>query len=106
MPSSGWLERNTGWLLILDNADDLAMTREFIPHDAKGHILLTTRARATGAVAERVEIEQMEPEEGALFLLRRAGVIAKDEPLSAANEADRKLAQHISSELGGLPLAL
>ena len=100
------LETNTGWLLALDNADDLGMAREFIPHDAKGHILLTTRARATSAVAERVEIEEMEPEEGALFLLRRAGVIAKDEPLGAANEADRKLAEQISRELGGLPLAL
>ncbi len=101
-----WLETNTGWLLALDNADDLAMTREFIPHDAKGHILLTTRARATGAVAQRVEIEEMELAEAALFLLRRAGVIAKDVLLSAANEADRKLAEQISHELGGLPLAL
>ena len=101
-----WLETNPGWLLVLDNADDLAMTREFIPHDAQGHILLTTRSQATLAVAERVEIEEMAPEEGALFLLRRSGVIAKDQPLSAASAADRKLAEQISAELGELPLAL
>ena len=101
-----WLEANAGWLLILDNADDLALAREFIPHDFKGHILLTTRAHATGAVAERVEIEEMEPEEGALLLLRRAGLIAEDAPHDTANPADGKLAEQISSELGGLPLAL
>ncbi len=100
------LETDSGWLLILDNADDLGITREFIPQGAKGHILLTTRAQATGPVAERVEIEEMEPEEGALFLLRRAGVISKDAPISAATAPDRKLAEQTSKELGGLPLAL
>ncbi len=57
-------------------------------------------------LAQRVEIEEMEPKEGALFLLRRAGVIARDALLDAASEADQKLAQRISEELGGLPLAL
>jgi tetratricopeptide (TPR) repeat protein len=101
-----WLATHTGWLLVLDNADDLPMVREFIPHDTSGHLLLTTRARAMAPVAERVEIEVMEPEEGAVFLLRRAGVIGRDEPVSAANDADRKRAEQISRELGGLPLAL
>ena len=101
-----WLATHSGWLLILDNADELPMVREFIPPDAQGHVLLTTRAHATAAVAERVEIETMEPGEGAVFLLRRAGVITKDRPFSAASEADRKVADQISRELGGLPLAL
>jgi tetratricopeptide (TPR) repeat protein len=101
-----WLEANSGWLLVLDNADDVALAREFIPDDAQGHILLTTRAQATSVVADRVEIEEMEQEEGALFLLRRAGIMAKDQPLTAASAADRKLAEQISKELGGLPLAL
>ena len=101
-----WLEANAGWLLVLDNADDVVIAREFIPHNPQGHVLLTTRAQATGAIAERVEIEEMEPEEGALFLLRRATAIAKDQPLSAASGADRTLAEQISKEVGGLPLAL
>ena len=99
-----WLEAHSRWLLVLDNADDLAMAREFIPHQAQGHILLTTRAQATAAISERVEIEEMEPEEGALFLLRRAGVIGKDQLLNAASAADRKLAEQIWKEVGGLPL--
>ena len=101
-----WLEANPGWLLVLDNADDLALAREFIPRDTQGHILLTTRAQATLVIAERVEIQKMEAEEGALFLLRRAGIIPRDALLSAAFEGDRQLAEQISRELGGLALAL
>jgi hypothetical protein len=101
-----WLENSREWLLVLDNADELRMVRDFLPGDAKGHVLLTTRARSVGAIAQRVEIDEMEPKEGALFLLRRAGVIAKDAQLDAASQRDRELAMQISRELGGLPLAL
>src|SRR5262249_3330414 len=31
-----WLEKNDGWLLILDNADDLVIAREFIPSRETG----------------------------------------------------------------------
>ena len=45
-----WLEANGGWLLILDNASDLAAVHGFIPQSAKGHVLLTTQAQATGDI--------------------------------------------------------
>ena len=48
----------------------------------------------------------MAPEEGALLLLRRAGVISKDAVLADAGSADRQFALQLSRELGGLPLAL
>jgi len=48
----------------------------------------------------------METAEGALFLLRRAGIIPRGAPLSAASEGDSQLAEQISRELGGLALAL
>lgn len=38
-----WLENNPDWLLILDNADEIEMTQEFIPSSQTGHILLTSR---------------------------------------------------------------
>lgn len=69
-----WLLEHNRWLLIVDNADDLAMAIEFIPPGNNGHVLLTTRARATGAVVRRLDIEEVGTEEGALFLLRRAKV--------------------------------
>jgi tetratricopeptide (TPR) repeat protein len=101
-----WLGSHQDWLLILDNADDLAMTRESIPHGNTGHVLLTTRARATGAVARLVEIQEMGIEEGALFLLRRAKYIAEDAVLESADEDDRARAKEIVAQLDGLPLAL
>jgi len=101
-----WLEANPGWLLVLDNADDLALARDFIPRDTPGHVLLTTRAKATLVIAQRVEIQEMEKGEGALFLLRRAGIIGSDAQIRTASKADRRLAEQISRELGGLALAL
>jgi tetratricopeptide (TPR) repeat protein len=101
-----WLESNPGWLLILDNADELPLIREFFPHSGKGHLLLTTRDRAAAALAECIPMQDMTPEEGAWLLLRRAGVIARDAPFNDAGEADRLLARQLSKELGGLPLAL
>jgi hypothetical protein len=101
-----WLSSHEAWLLILDNADDLGLAREFIPQGKNGHVLLTTRARATGAVARLVEIQEMGTEEGALFLLRRAKYIAGGAPLDAATEADQSMAKEITAQLDGLPLAL
>jgi tetratricopeptide (TPR) repeat protein len=101
-----WLESNSGWLLVLDNLEDLALVRQFVPAGAEGHLLITTRLRATGEFAEPIELKRMEPEEGALFLLRRAKVIPKDKSLEAAGEIDQALARQISMEMDGLPLAL
>ncbi|MDQ3959886.1 MAG: hypothetical protein M3255_06300 [Pseudomonadota bacterium] len=58
-------------------------------------MLLTTRAQATGRMAQRVEIEEMRPEEGTLFLLRRAKIIPEDALLEAASEADGTKAEEI-----------
>ena len=78
-----WLEANGGWFLIVDNASDLATVHGFIPQSAKGHVLLTTQAQATGTI-QAIEVLDMLPEDGALLLLRRAKVIKADAPLSAA----------------------
>ncbi len=101
-----WLQTHRGWLLVLDNADELALLSNFLPPTLGGHVLLTTRAAATGRLAHRLEIETQLPEQGALFLLRRAGLIAPDAELSQASQEERELAVQISQELGGLPLAL
>ena len=101
-----WLQTHQGWLLILDNADELRVLADFLPPSLGGHLLLTTRAIASGRLAHRLEIETLEPSQGALFLLRRAGLIASDAELSQASLEERELAIKISQELGGLPLAL
>jgi tetratricopeptide (TPR) repeat protein len=102
-----WLERQPGWLLILDNVEDLVnVVKPFLPASGTGHVLMTTRLQATGAIAQCVELEEMETDEGALFLLRRAKLIAPDAPLDAASEDDRKAAREITEAVAGLPLAL
>ena len=101
-----WLEHNDDWLLIFDNADDPTIVKDFIPSTSKGHILLTTRMQTMGRMTQPIGIEEMEPENGALFLLRRVNIIERNAPLESASKGDRIEAQKISEILGGLPLAL
>src|SRR5262245_43790629 len=101
-----WLENHGGWLLILDNADDPDMAREFIPSNKSGHVLLTTRAQNVGDIAIRNAIRKMDPREGALFLLRKTRKLKNGEPLESAPSELRNQAEALSKELDGIPLAL
>ena len=102
-----WLIRNTRWLLIFDDVDDLPIIHQFLPNrGSSGHILLTTHIQTMSGIAKRIEVVPMTPEEGALFLLRRANIIEPDAQLDRVSEADRTQAIAISQLLGGLPLAL
>jgi tetratricopeptide (TPR) repeat protein/transcriptional regulator with XRE-family HTH domain len=101
-----WLQTHREWLLILDNADDLALVPEFLPLVLGGHLLLTTRAQAMKGLANRFEVETFSAEQGTLFLLRRAALLVADAPLEQAAVEDRERAGQIAKALGGLPLAL
>jgi tetratricopeptide (TPR) repeat protein/transcriptional regulator with XRE-family HTH domain len=102
----GWLGENTGWLLILDNADDLTFLPEFLPTPLQGHLLLTTRAQALGWLANRSEVHALDQDAAALLVLRRAGLLAIDVALAQAEQVDQQAAAELSRQLGGLPLAL
>jgi hypothetical protein len=39
-----WLSGESGYLLVLDNADDPATVRAYLPVNPRGHILLSSRA--------------------------------------------------------------
>ena len=101
-----WLTTHDKWLLILDNADDLVIVRNFLPSSPTGHILLTTRAEVTAPLAQRIEVNTLPIDTAALFLLQRAGVLALGQPLDQASLADQALARHLCTQLGGLALAL
>lgn len=101
-----WFTAHGCWLLIFDNVDEIKNIKQFIPLGKHGHVLLTTQARAIGTMMARIEILEMESEEGELFLLRRAKCIEADALLNAASEADQEIAKKIVEQLGGLPLAL
>jgi len=94
-----WLEQNAGWLLVLDNADDPAIVKPFLPQGNTGHLLLTSRAysfQRIGLMSPR-EVNVLSREEAREFLLRRTG----KGPTEKSPEAVA-----IAKEVGYLPLAL
>src|SRR2546421_6565529 len=101
-----WLRLHTHWLLIFDNVDDLAVIEPFIPRASRGHILLTTRLQAMGGIAQGIQIGRMHSEIGALFLLRRASILALDASLDDAPADNRVLSVELTQLMDGLPLAL
>ena len=103
---TGWLSEQRNWLLILDNLEDLLLLDEIIPAESRGHVLVTTPAQVTGTVASRVDLEQMNAQEGLLFLLRRAKYLAPGASLAQATADAAGSARQIVALLDGLPLAL
>ena len=101
-----WLQKNGKWLLILDNADELALLPSFLPAAPGGHILLTTRAFAMKGLARRLEVETLSDDQGALLLLRRASLLPPNGALDQASAEERQQALTLTKELGGLPQAL
>ena len=103
-----WLKTHNNWLLVLDNIEDYTLMQRFVPQTSQGHILLTTRAQASGSFAHPIELEKLTLDEGARLLLRRS---KRWEPGSTRStrldaEADLIEAQDICKLLDGLPLAL
>jgi len=101
-----WLKTHSGWLLILDNADNIEAVFDFLPKGLQGHTILTTRSHATGINLQEIEMETMKPEEAILFLLRRTKYIELDTSLDNVSMAYRIEAQKIVEVMSGLPLAL
>ena len=101
-----WIENHSGWLLVLDHAEDSDVTRRYIPSNQDGHVLLTTRTQVETNLAVSTPVEAMSPQEGALFILRMLGEIKLNEQLSAARTKIRDQAEELSITLGGIPLAL
>ncbi len=96
-----WLEDNSGWLLVFDNADEPGLLEDYIPNNPKGYILLTSRAQVFDklGISNPVELEKMPPDEAREFLQKRTG--RKD-----LQQTEIKALEKISEELDYLPLAL
>jgi tetratricopeptide (TPR) repeat protein/transcriptional regulator with XRE-family HTH domain len=96
-----WLEQcRDSWLLIVDNADDLALVQPYLPIEGNGCLLFTTRASAVGNLASAIEVETMGLLEGAHLLLRRAHL------LEGASDDLMNEASSVVAELGQFPLAI
>jgi tetratricopeptide (TPR) repeat protein len=102
----GWFQHNQGWLLILDNADDLALIEEFVPRTGQGHLLITTRTQATGKLATSIEVEKLAVQESTLLLLHRSKLLATAATLENVPAPLLAQATALALELDGLPLAL
>lgn len=102
----GWLKKQDSWLLIFDNADDPAIIDRFLPSATRGHVLLTTRAGAIIGQSQPLLLESLQPEDGALCILRRAGIINGSKQLHETLPANVEAAQELSQKMGGLPMAL
>ena len=101
-----WLNLHSGWLLILDNLEDLALVKEIYPLSGSGYVLITTRSQATGTLAQTIELEQMTLEEGIHFLLRRAKRISSQTHVGEIEDSLLTSASAIVQEMDGLPLAI
>jgi len=89
-----WLEANTGWLLVFDNAGEPAVIRDYLPRSAGGHVIITSRNPAWGAVARPLGVQVFERPTSVEFLLKRTG------------QTDQEAAGKLAEALGDLPLAL
>jgi tetratricopeptide (TPR) repeat protein len=88
------LGRRDRWLLIFDNAVEPKHVTGYQPSSGGGHVLVTTRSRAFGGVATRIDVGVFNREEAAGFLQQRTSI------------SERAQAEALATELGGLPLAL
>lgn len=98
-----WLKTQKHYLLIFDNADELELLNQFIPSDAQGHFLITTRTADLSAlklgIVNPLALSPLPEEQGILFLLRRA-------VLPQGNQHIYEQARQLVHELDGLPLAI
>lgn len=99
-----WLATHSRWLLIWDALEDLSLLQRFLPAANPGQVLLTTRLQALGTFACALELSPLEPEQGALFLLRRAKLVQVS--LREVAPTEQAAAQDLTTLMGGLPLAL
>jgi|GEM_PF-1730868 len=106
-----WLETNSNWLLLFDNADDPALLdnpqeplKSFRPKNAPGHILLTSRARHFHPnlhIRQPIQLKSLLPDDAVRFLFDRT---ERNPDTEEANELNA--AADLAHELGYFPLAL
>lgn len=101
-----WLANNPGWLLILDDANDLSLLKSALPATFPGHLLLTTRNGTTGKLARRIKLKKLNTEDSSRLLLSRSGLLSETTSLAETGAKNYEGAGEIAAELVGLPLAL
>ena len=80
------------WLLIFDNAADMASVAAFLPPAGPGRVLITSQN--PNWPGQALDVPVLDPDVAAGFLVSRTG------------DPDRQAARDLAGMLGGLPLAL
>jgi tetratricopeptide (TPR) repeat protein len=95
-----WLRKHDGWLLVMDNMDEIEVAIDYLPEIGKGgHTLITTRNPNHLTIpAEGLQIPVL-GKDAAVELLLLRGEITDDSPA-------RKHAAEIVAELGYLAIAI
>ncbi|WP_280247617.1 tetratricopeptide repeat protein [Nocardia abscessus] len=94
-----WLSTHTGWLLILDNVNDLTDIHDVLARTGTGGRIIITSRRSTGwqPGTAIVRLDVLEPDESLRLL---TGL------LTAAGPRDCDGAAELCAQLGHLPLAI
>jgi tetratricopeptide (TPR) repeat protein len=87
------LGRRQRWLLVYDNAEEPHSLDGYRPPAGAGHVLVTSRNPAWGAIATALHVDVLPRAEAAAFLRRRT-------------DMDDQHAQRLAEAFGDLPLAL
>ena len=87
------LGRRERWLLVYDNAEEPQSLDGYRPPVGAGHVLVTSRNPAWGAIATTLHVDVLPRTESLAFLRRRTGM-------------DKQYAERLAEALGDLPLAL
>jgi tetratricopeptide (TPR) repeat protein/transcriptional regulator with XRE-family HTH domain len=101
-----WLATHKDWLLIFDNVEDLSLLKSFLPPARAGAVLVTTRLHALAGLAHTLELSAFPPEEALRFLLSRAHLADREQPLDEVPQDILIAARTLVAETAGLPLAL
>lgn len=88
-----WMARESGWLVVLDNAESPKDLAPWLPTAAKGHLLITSRNPNWANRAAVHDLDVWSVSQAADFLLTRSG------------DKDRAAAERLAAALGCLPLA-
>ncbi|HEX2804740.1 MAG TPA: tetratricopeptide repeat protein [Kineosporiaceae bacterium] len=88
------LDRNPGWVLVFDNADDPEQLQRFLPDAHHGDVLITSRNPAWRELARPVAVAPLDRLESISYVLLRSG------------SDDAAAAGRLAATLGDLPLAL
>jgi tetratricopeptide (TPR) repeat protein len=89
-----WLENESNWLLVFDNARNPKDIVGYLPHQERGHVLITSRNPSWHNTAEVSDINVFDRHESITILTRLTG------------EMDINETSALAEELGDLPLAI